>query len=115
MSCIIRILCGVLQDADNDSYRRVTRVYVFLACAGFTVACILLLVSFKHVDLGRLQWSRKKRLAKGDLINERKVRAETVMYQRNKRVSLVCFGLTMLLMVGGWTAYFWGVATENNS
>jgi hypothetical protein len=115
MSCIIRILTGVLQDADNDSYRRVTRVFVFLACAGFVVALILLVASTKNVDLQRLQWSRKKRVANGALINERKLRAETEAYERNKKISIVCFGLTMLLMVGGWTAYFWGVATGNNA
>lgn len=111
----MRILTGVLQDADDNSYHRVVRVFAFLGCAAMTASFILAIASTQHVDLARLQWSRKKRLAKGDFINERKLRAETTMYERNKRVSYVCFGLTMLLMAGGWTAYFWGVATGNNS
>ncbi|THC99715.1 hypothetical protein EYZ11_000765 [Aspergillus tanneri] len=31
MSIIVRIITGALQDADNDSYRRVVRAYLFLA------------------------------------------------------------------------------------
>ncbi|GAB7356279.1 hypothetical protein MBLNU459_g7086t3 [Dothideomycetes sp. NU459] len=115
MSCIIRILTGVLQDADDNSYRRVSRVYAFLSCGSLAVALCLLLASLQHIDLGRLQWTRKKRLAKGDLINERKARFETEKHAQNRRISLVCFACTMLLMLGGWTAYFWGVATGNNS
>ena len=110
----MRILSGVLQDQDNNSYRRVTRLYVFLSCAGFVVAVVLLIGSTRSVDLRRLQWSRKKRLANGSLINERKLLAETVKYERNKRISMGCFIFTILLMLGGWSAYFWGVATGNN-
>lgn len=111
----MRILTGVLQDADSDSYRRVTRVYVFLSCAAMTASFVLFVCSRLSIDLGRLQWSRKKRLVNGDLINERKVRAETVIYARNKRISYACFAAMVCLMLGGWTAYFWGVATGNNA
>jgi hypothetical protein len=114
MSCIIRILTGAIQDADNNAYTRVVRVYAFFGCASLVVSLVILALSLYSPDLGRLQWSRKKRLAQGAFIQERLQRFETVMKERNKRVSVVCFGLTMLLMLGGWSAYFWGVATGNN-
>ncbi|THW12459.1 major facilitator superfamily transporter [Aureobasidium pullulans] len=114
MSCIIRILTGVIQDADNNSYHRVVRVYAFFGCASLVVSLAILTLSFLSPDLGRLQWSRKKRVAMGAFIQERLQRFETVTKQRNKRISVACFGFTMLVMLGGWTAYFWGVATGNN-
>ena len=114
MSCIIRVLTGALQDADNNAYTRVVRVYAFFGCASLCVSLVILTLSFLSPDLGRLQWSRKKRLLQGSIINERLERFEGPMKKRNKRISVVCFGLTMMLMLGGWSAYFWGVATGNN-
>jgi hypothetical protein len=114
MSCIIRILTGAIQDADNNAYTRVVRIYAFFGCASLSISLIILALSLYSPDLGRLQWSRKKRLAQGVFIQERLQRFETVMKRRNQRVSVVCFGCTMVLMLGGWSAYFWGVATGNN-
>ncbi|KAH0009215.1 major facilitator superfamily transporter, partial [Aureobasidium melanogenum] len=114
MSCITRILTGAIQDADDNAYTRVVRVYAFFGCASLAVSLVILTLSFLSPDLGRLQYSRKKRLAQGAFIRERLQRFETTMRQRNKRISVVCFGLTMMLMLGGWSAYFWGVATGNN-
>ena len=31
-----------------------------------------------------------------------------------KRLSKICFGALMCLVLGSWVAYFWGVATGNN-
>lgn len=114
MSCIMRILTGAIQDADDNAYTRVVRVYAFFGCASLAVSLVILTLSFLSPDLGRLQYSRKKRLAQGAFIRERLQRYETTMRQRNKSISVVCFGLTMMLMLGGWSAYFWGVATGNN-
>lgn len=114
MSVIIRILTGVIQDADGNAYTRVVRVYAFFGCASLAISLFILALSFYSPDLGRLQWSRKKRLTQGVFIQERLQRFETVMKQRNKKISVVCFGFTMALMLGGWSAYFWGVATGNN-
>lgn len=114
MSVIIRILTGVIQDADDNAYTRVVRVYAFFGCASLAVSLVVLALSVYSPDLGRLQWSRKKRIAQGVFIQERLQRFETVMKERNKRISMACFGFTILLMLGGWCAYFWGVATGNN-
>jgi hypothetical protein len=105
MSCIIRILTGAIQDADNNAYTRVVRIYAFFGCASLSISLIILALSLYSPDLGRLQWSRKKRLAQGMFIQERLQRFETVMKKRNRKVSVVCFGCTMVLMLGGWSAY----------
>lgn len=121
MSCIIRILTGVLQDADDNSYDRVTRVYVFLTAAAWVVAVVLFVVArWRSVDLDVLQWGRKTRLARGEEIVKRKEERGQRMMEKNgwgleRRISLGCFAGMLLLMLGGWIAYFWGVATGNNA
>jgi hypothetical protein len=40
MSCIIRILTGAIQDADNNAYTRVVRIYAFFGCASLFVSLI---------------------------------------------------------------------------
>ncbi|OAA70635.1 MFS transporter [Cordyceps fumosorosea ARSEF 2679] len=115
MNIIIRIITGVIQDRDNNSYDRVVVVYVFLSVGSVAVALVLLVWSRFDVILGRLQWTRKQRLAKGHLINERKDKFEhDENAERNRQVSLCCFGATIALILGAWAAYFWGVATGNN-
>jgi hypothetical protein len=63
---------------------------------------------------------RKRRLRKGDLINERKLvvcGGEVDCGEEGrkmKKFSKVCFVALMILVAGSWTAYFWGVATGNN-
>ncbi|KAI5207465.1 major facilitator superfamily transporter [Aureobasidium subglaciale] len=115
MSCIIRILTGVLQDADKNSYTRVTRVYAFFGCASLAISLFVLTLSFLSPDLGRLQWSRKQRLARGAFLQDRQKRFEGEMKEKNKRISVICFAGMVVVMLGGWSAYFWGVATGNNS
>ena len=72
------------------------------------------------VDIGRLQWTRKQRLTKGDMMNERKLivsggeDGNGVQGRKMKRLSKICFGILMSLVLGSWIAYFWGVATGNN-
>jgi EamA domain-containing membrane protein RarD len=114
MNIIVRVITGRIQDADNDSYDRVTIVYVILAGCSVVVSILLSGLCWKTVDLGHLQWSRKKRIARGRELNERK----EVFYGQDKgknlRTSLTCFiGLTMLVL-GSWCAYFWAVGTGNN-
>lgn len=72
------------------------------------------------VDIGRLQWTRKQRLRRGDMMNERKLivsggeEGNGIQGQKMKKLSKICFGMLMCLVLGGWIAYFWGVATGNN-
>ncbi|ORY68762.1 major facilitator superfamily transporter [Pseudomassariella vexata] len=115
MNIIVRIGTGVLQDEDNNSYGRVVIVYVALAAMSVVVALILLVMSYRTVDLGHLQWTRKQRNANGELWNERKRMFQEENGVRNKRISRGCFACLLVLMTGGWVAFFWGVATGNNS
>nr|XP_036582676.1 major facilitator superfamily transporter [Colletotrichum truncatum]KAF6791467.1 major facilitator superfamily transporter [Colletotrichum truncatum] len=115
MNIIVRVVTGAIQDADNDSYDHVVIVYVILAAASVLVSVMLILLSWWSVDLGNLQWTRKKRIANGELWNERKRAFHEENGARNKLISKVCFGALILLILGAWAAYFWGVATGNNS
>jgi hypothetical protein len=68
----------------------------------------------KSIDLRRLQWTRKQRIAKGSIINERNRRFHEENGEKNRKVSRICFGSLIVLILGAWSAYFWGVATGNN-
>lgn len=114
MNIIIAILCGSIQDADNNSYNRVTLVYVTLAALSVAVTLALVLGSHLSKDLERLQWTRKKRIRNGEVINEMQRRFEEVNGGRNRVVSKVCLVVLGFLVVGSWGAFFWGVATGNN-
>ncbi|KAL4920913.1 major facilitator superfamily domain-containing protein [Aspergillus aurantiobrunneus] len=116
MNIIVRIITGALQDADNDSYDRVVRVYLFLAAASVAVGLPILAGSLTTDSLAPLQWTRKKRLAVGSEHIARIREMHLVeRYARSKAISGCCFGALMLLTVGGWVAYIWGAVTGNNS
>ncbi|KAK5448111.1 hypothetical protein LTS15_009135 [Exophiala xenobiotica] len=114
MNIIVRVITGVIQDRDNDLYDHVTIVYVILAGLSVAVSLLLVFLSWKSVELGNLQWTRKQRLAKGAILNECRCRFYGENGARNKRISTICFGSCVLLVLGSWAAYFWGVATGNN-
>ncbi|EXA35060.1 hypothetical protein NW760_010723 [Fusarium oxysporum] len=114
MNIIVRIITGKIQDVDNNSYDKVTIVYVILAGLSVVVSLLLAVGAWKSVDLGHLQWSRKKRIAQGALLNERKDIFTKENGEKNRRVSLACFATLILLIIGSWCGYFWGVATGNN-
>jgi hypothetical protein len=114
MNIIVRIITAVIQDADNNSYNHVTIVYVILAGCSLLVSGCLALLSWKFIDLGNLQWTRKQRLARGDLWNERKRMFHEENGGRNRLVSIGCFGALILLTLGGWTAFIWGAVTGHN-
>lgn len=116
MSIIIRIITGALQDADDNSYRRVVQVYLFLAAGSLVVGSAILLGSFMTENLGLLQWTRQKRLSSGaEIIQGLKERSLVVHAQRTRRLSIGCFATLLLLIIGGWVAYIWGAVTGHNS
>lgn len=115
MSIIVRIVTGVIQDRDNDSYDNVVIIYVILATCSVVVATILFTCSFWNVNLRQLQWTRKQRFAKGYILNESKKQFETGdAGSRNRNISMSLLVALCFLIVGAWVAYFWGVATGNN-
>ncbi|KAH8879812.1 major facilitator superfamily transporter [Thozetella sp. PMI_491] len=114
MNIIVNIVTGVIQDRDGGTYDHVTIVYVVLAGASVVVSMALVFLSQRALDLGNLQWTRKQRLARGNLWNERKRLFHEENGDRNRLISKVCFGAMLVLMLGGWSAYFWGAATGHN-
>ncbi|KAJ5738438.1 hypothetical protein N7493_001593 [Penicillium malachiteum] len=116
MSIILRIITGALQDADDNSYRRVVQVYLFFACAASVVSGALLIGALMNQNLAPLQWSRKKRLSSGaEIIQANRKRSLVTDAHRTRLISIGCFGALLLVTVGGWVAYIWGAATGHNS
>lgn len=115
MNIIVRILTGVIQDRDKNSYDNVVKVYVVLAAGSVVVASIAFIVGYINQDLGHLQWTKKQRVARGDLINTKREEFDSGSRGlRNRRVSASLFTALLLLIAGSWAAYFYGVATGRN-
>ncbi|KAK0372234.1 hypothetical protein CLIM01_10402 [Colletotrichum limetticola] len=115
MNIVVRVITGVIQDNDNNSYDKVTIVYVILAGISVVVSFLLTFASWKSVDLGHLQWTRKLRIARGEILNVRKERFYGQNGEKNRLISKSCFVALIVLILGSWCGYFWGVATGNNS
>ena len=113
MNIIVRVITGVIQDRDNNSYDNVTIVYVILAGISVVVSLGLSVVSWVFIDFRQMQWSRKLRIARADVLHERRRRFEEGE-GRSKPVSQACMVATAVFVLGAWCAYFWGVATGNN-
>lgn len=113
MNIIVRVITGVIQDQDSNSYDRVTIVYVVLAGVSVVVSACLFVASWKFVDLRQLQWSRKLRIARGDVLHERRRRFADGE-GKSKPISKGCLLALAVFVLGAWCAYFWGVATGNN-
>lgn len=114
MSIITRVVTGVIQDADHNSYHHVTIVYVALASVTMFISILLVSFSFVSPDLGRLVWTRKQRLSRGNLIKEMYEKFHGKDLKRNRMISKLCFVILVVLVLGSWAAYFWGVATGNS-
>ncbi|KAH6629754.1 major facilitator superfamily domain-containing protein [Boeremia exigua] len=114
MNIIVRVITGVIQDRDNNSYDRVTIVYVILAGVSVVVSLALSILSWKFIDLRQLQWSRKLRVAQQSTLVERKLIFSGRDRSRNRTISMGYFGALIVLVLGSWSGYFWGIATGNN-
>jgi hypothetical protein len=146
INIIVRIVTGVLQDQSpaSNPYKKVTPVYVVLSVCSFAVAILMMIIYFLskfssstfisnlHVDIGRLQWTRKQRIENGEIIKRRKRIVglgdddsvdgveEGTDEERRERAAMAkfsqgAFSALILLVLGSWAAYFWGVATGHNS
>ncbi|CAD6442811.1 f4954846-59da-4468-a20f-d3a015b49ccd [Sclerotinia trifoliorum] len=115
MSIIVNIVAGVIQDADHNSYNKVTNLYVALAAGAAVIALLMVLLSYFCIDFRILQYTREQRVANGQLINDRKERFHNMNGGRNRKVSMWCFAGLVVLVAGSWCAYFWGVVTGHNN
>ncbi|KAH6674024.1 major facilitator superfamily domain-containing protein [Plectosphaerella plurivora] len=111
---IMRIITGVIQDADNNSYDRVTIVYVFLAAASTAVSMAMLLGCFWATELQILQFSRKQRIRFGDLLNERLAKFQGPAGETSRLISKFAFFALLAYVLGSWAAWIWGAVTGNN-
>lgn len=115
MNIIVRIVTGVIQDRDDNSYDHVVIVYVILAAGSVLVSGVLLTWSFFTTELKRLQWTKKQRMTNGDKINTQREAHETGPRKEvNRTINLSFFSALIFLILGAWAAYFWGLATGNN-
>lgn len=115
MNIVVRVITGVIQDRDNNSYDHVVIVYAILAAGAVLVSVVLLAASYWKVDLRRLQWTRKQRQRNGEVINDLRESYESGPSSvKHKLFSRCAFASLALLVLGAWSAYFWGVATGNN-
>ncbi|GES62461.1 MFS transporter [Aspergillus terreus] len=116
MSIIVRIITGALQDADNDSYRRVVRVYLFLAVGSVVVSLAIFVGAQFSPNLAPLQWTRKQRIIRGGELFALLREKHLVTHERRSWwISICCFSFLMLLTLGSWAAYIWGAVTGHNS
>jgi MFS family permease len=113
MTIIVGLIAGVLQDRDDNSYNNVTVLYATMAAGSVVVASIMFGLSFASDLIGHLQWSRKKRVENGHVINAKKEEFESEGHaERNGKLGLVNFSAVIVLILGAWVAYFWGLATK---
>lgn len=114
MTIIVSVIAGTIQDRDNNSYNNVTVFYVFLAAGSVVVSALMFGLAYFSDTIGLLQWSRKKRVANGHIINEKKEAYEAEgPADWSRKLSLVNFIAVIVLILGAWAAYFWGIATGN--
>ncbi|KAJ0417347.1 major facilitator superfamily domain-containing protein [Aspergillus carlsbadensis] len=115
MNIIIRILTGALQDADNNSYARAIKVYLFQGATGLAIGLGILIGSFFAAELDLLQWTRWKRLSQGpEILQALKERNLVLNPRRTRRIAITGFVCIMALTLGGWVAYIWGAVTGHN-
>ncbi|KAK9778236.1 putative Major facilitator superfamily transporter [Seiridium cardinale] len=115
INIIVRIVAGVIQDADDNSYDHVVILYVAMASASVLVSCVMIFLAWRSPDLRHLQWSRKQRMARSDFLADRKTRFLGENAPKNMLISKICFGLLMVLLLCGWASYIWGAVTGHNS
>ncbi|KAF5662610.1 hypothetical protein FCIRC_11428 [Fusarium circinatum] len=114
MTIIVSLIAGVLQDRDENQYDNVTIIYVTLAAGSVVVAGIMIALGFATDFIGQLQWSRKKRVANGHIINEKKREFESEGHaEKHKKLGVINFSAVIVLILGAWVVYFWGLATKN--
>ncbi|ETS80088.1 hypothetical protein PFICI_07617 [Pestalotiopsis fici W106-1] len=115
INIVVRIVAGVIQDADNNSYDRVVVLYVAMAALSVVVSCVIIFLAWRSPDLRHLQWTRKQRMDQAVMLANRKERFLGEKATRNALISKVCFCLLMVLLLGGWASYIWGAITGHNS
>ena len=108
------IAAGVIQDHDGNSYHRVVELFMGVSGVSLGVCVLLAILTFTTVDFQALQWTRARRIAKGETLNDRFGRMYKEDYGRTKLISTSCCVALGALILGSWGAFIWGAATGNN-
>ncbi|KAF4337316.1 major facilitator superfamily transporter [Fusarium beomiforme] len=115
MDVIISLIAGVLQDHDENKYHKVTILYVTLAAGSVMVASIMLALGFATDNIGKLQWSRKKRVKNGHIINTKRQESESEGHaKKHIMLNIINFSAVILLILGAWVTYLWGLVTKHD-
>ncbi|KAG4253004.1 hypothetical protein FPRO03_08453 [Fusarium proliferatum] len=115
MEVMVNLIAGVLQDRDDNKYYRVTILYVVLAASCVLVACVMLGLGFATDNMGKLQWSRKKRVKNGHVINAKRQESESGSHAEKQRMlNIINFSVVLFLILGAWVSYLWGLVTKQN-
>lgn len=104
MNIILSVGCGVLQDKDKNSYDRVAVIYATDSAAAVVVVIAMVVTCCFSPDMRMLQWSRKKRLANGQLLNQRTVSSTTTL------MNYGFYAVVAVLNLGALCAYIWSAA-----
>ncbi|RFN43185.1 hypothetical protein FIE12Z_12587 [Fusarium flagelliforme] len=114
MTIIVGVISGVIQDRNDNNYDNVTILYATMAAGSVVVGLIILALGYASDVMGHLQWSRKKRVENGHVIVAKKEEAESEgRAEWSRKLGMVNFGAVIVLILGAWVAYFWGLATKN--
>ncbi|KAG4288588.1 hypothetical protein FPRO06_03410 [Fusarium proliferatum] len=115
MEVMVNLIAGVLQDRDDNKYYRVTILYVVLAASCVLVACVMLGLGFATDNMGKLQWSRNKRVKNGHVINAKRQESESGSHAEKQRMlNIINFSVVLFLILGAWVSYLWGLVTKQN-
>jgi len=104
MNIILSVGCGVLQDKDKNSYDRVAIIYATDSALAVVVAIGMVVACYFSLSTRMLQWSRKKRMANGQLLNERKTIRTTIV------INYFFYSLVAIMSLGALCAYIWSAA-----
>ncbi|KAL4890312.1 major facilitator superfamily domain-containing protein [Aspergillus ambiguus] len=115
VNIIVRMITGAIQDADNDSYVGVVKVYLVMAFCAMAFGMSIFLGALVSPSLAPLQWTRRQRLSKGPghlaLLRENHL---VLHIGRTRWTTIVCCGVLGILTLASWAIYIWGAITGNS-
>ncbi|KAF4303508.1 putative mfs transporter protein [Botryosphaeria dothidea] len=107
VALIVRVGIGILQDRDHDGYQNVIIVYLVLAIGSLLTGIAMIIGSMFTLDLGRFQWSKKKRAARGEEIAARtRLEDDKLSVGRSKFNFMAC-STAFTFLLGAIAAYIY--------
>ncbi|EOD43208.1 putative mfs transporter protein [Neofusicoccum parvum UCRNP2] len=107
VNLIVRVVIGVIQDRDDGGYQVVILVYLALGIGAALTAGAMIVGARTTVDLGRFQWSRKQRAARGEEIAARTKLLDEQLAIRKNRLSVAACGAVCVVVCGAVASYIY--------